>query len=336
MAPRPLTDEELAMQLYSEELSNASFLDSDRKMAMSLQEAVQSDEDAIRRAEREEKVAQSDRQYSVSLFVGNGVNPVKIRTIPRPPPAPRPRTPDAELYNRLKALYINGNPSSSSNGKKTSSSAAAQKSRPKEENSRPESQAVGQLKTCVCCQTETNSAHVMRAPCQHEYCRVCLTELFSRATKDESSFPPRCCGQAIPLDSNKPYLRREVIRKFEAKAVEFSVPNRTYCHKPTCSAFIHPSDIREGVAHCASCKSRTCANCKAAAHVGYCPKDPEVQKVLQMARREKWQRCPTCHNIIELATGCYHMKCPCGTEFCYLCSKRWKTCLCRRWDEARL
>ncbi|KAI0593802.1 hypothetical protein F4775DRAFT_607079 [Biscogniauxia sp. FL1348] len=326
MAARPLTDEEMAMQLYSEELDNASFLASDRKMAMSLQEAIQSDEVAIQRAENEEKVARSDRQYSVSLFVRNGRARVRGPTIPKPPPTPRPATPDVEMYDRLKALYVNGSDVRSEEKIEISSSAA----------SHPESQAVGQLKTCVCCQTKTNSAHVMRAPCQHEYCRICLSELFSMATKDESSFPPRCCGQPIPLDGNKPYLRRNVIRKFEAKSVEFSVTNRTYCHKPKCSAFIHPSSIRENVAHCTSCQSRTCATCKAAAHIGYCPKDPEVQKVLQVARREKWQRCPTCHNIIELASGCYHMKCNCGTDFCYLCSKLWKTCPCRLWDEARL
>lgn len=29
-------------------------------------------------------------------------------------------------------------------------------------------------------------------------------------------------------------------------------------------------------------------------------------------------------------------RCKCGAEFCYLCSKRWKSCSCDRWDELNL
>ena len=34
--------------------------------------------------------------------------------------------------------------------------------------------------------------------------------------------------------------------------------------------------------------------------------------------------------------GCNHMTCVCRYEFCYVCRKKWKTCICLVWDEARL
>lgn len=44
--------------------------------------------------------------------------------------------------------------------------------------------------------------------------------------------------------------------------------------------------------------------------------------------------------MIELATGCYHMTCRCGYEFCYTCGAEWKnkkaTCTCPLWDEENI
>ncbi|GAB1310970.1 hypothetical protein MFIFM68171_01180 [Madurella fahalii] len=32
--------------------------------------------------------------------------------------------------------------------------------------------------------------------------------------------------------------------------------------------------------------------------------------------------------MIEHSSGCYHMNCHCGHEFCYLCGKTWRSCRC--------
>jgi hypothetical protein len=55
-----------------------------------------------------------------------------------------------------------------------------------------------------------------------------------------------------------------------------------------------------------------------------------------MGETEGWKRCPACHQLIELAHGCYHMTCRCRKEFCYLCAETWKNCACTQWDEHRL
>lgn len=31
-----------------------------------------------------------------------------------------------------------------------------------------------------------------------------------------------------------------------------------------------------------------------------------------------------------------HVRCKCGSQFCYICGERWKTCRCATWDETRL
>uniref|UniRef100_L2GEN1 Ibr domain-containing protein n=1 Tax=Colletotrichum fructicola (strain Nara gc5) TaxID=1213859 RepID=L2GEN1_COLFN len=54
--------------------------------------------------------------------------------------------------------------------------------------------------------------------------------------------------------------------KFRAKEVEFSTPNRTYCHQPTCSTFVPVEFIKNDIATCPRCVYKTCAICKGADH----------------------------------------------------------------------
>ncbi|KAI5917966.1 hypothetical protein F4810DRAFT_726391 [Camillea tinctor] len=346
MATRTLTDKELAIQLHNEELRNAGSLEFDHVMAMSLQgtiesdaypiqraqhneelpdvdsqeldhvmamslqDAFQEDANAIERAQREERVARNDHKLSLSLS-GRRSHHVKTRT---QQPKILPTYVDLELYSRLSGLNING---IRGENKKPSSPAKAEP-RPKRE-SRPRTdprpaerpKPAGQDVKCVCCDATLDLSKVAYTPCDHMYCGECFTELFSMANKDETMYPPRCCGQPIPCSpENLQFVRDDVLSTYEMKMFEYSVPanDRIYCHKPRCSAFILSDKIRNNAAYCAHCKSRTCVTCKGPEHIGYCPKDPETRKILGLARKEHWQRCPKCHQIIELDSGCYHMK----------------------------
>lgn len=47
------------------------------------------------------------------------------------------------------------------------------------------------------------------------------------------------------------------------------------------------------------------------------------QALLSLMGTEGWQRCPECGMCIERTSGCPHMVCVCGGEFCYSCGDRW-------------
>ncbi|THH30196.1 hypothetical protein EUX98_g3975 [Antrodiella citrinella] len=59
---------------------------------------------------------------------------------------------------------------------------------------------------------------------------------------------------------------------------------------------------------------------------------------------QNWRRCPKCAVIVELAYGCNHITCRCGTHFCFKCGSLWdiKKARCTRvpscelWDEEML
>ncbi|KAH8198446.1 hypothetical protein TruAng_007378 [Truncatella angustata] len=134
----------------------------------------------------------------------------------------------------------------------------------------------------------------------------------------------------------------ELLAKSDEVRVERETLDKTYCSNPTCSAFIPPGDIFRDTAACRKCGDLTCSLCKQASHGGVCPRDEASQQVLGMALTEGWQRCPTCQTLVELNTGCNHMTCRCGQEFCYVCGGAWRgadgqrICQCPHWEERNI
>ncbi|TIA76815.1 hypothetical protein D6C76_05356 [Aureobasidium pullulans] len=192
--------------------------------------------------------------------------------------------------------------------------------------------------TCVACTEDAVWFDILAAPCNHQYCRDCVTELFQASMTDESLYPPRCCRQVIPLEDAKLVLHPKLVRDFEHKSIELDTKDRTYCFDPRCSTFISIDHITDNIASCADCGRRTCAICKVAAHLGDCPRDEALQEFLQTADDQGWQRCYSCRRVVDLRTGCNHITCPCGAHFCYVCGASWvpRTCDCPQWDEERL
>ncbi|CAD0083636.1 unnamed protein product, partial [Aureobasidium vineae] len=137
--------------------------------------------------------------------------------------------------------------------------------------------------TCVACTDQLPWFDILEASCGHRYCVECLTVLFRDSMVDETMYPPRCCRQAIPLDDAKLVLHPKLVRDFEKKSIELDTQDRTYCFDPRCSAFIPTQRIADDVAGCLDCGKGTCATCKAAAHRGDCPRDENLQQLLQAA-----------------------------------------------------
>lgn len=148
---------------------------------------------------------------------------------------------------------------------------------------------------------------LMTAPCGDHYCKDDIMQLFDQSLTDESLFPPRCCRQAIPIDIARPFLTPAKADEFEAKSVELSIVNRTYCHDHSCAKFIPPTKIADHRAICDHCGQITCALCKLQAHDEDCPDDPAHQTFMAAAQAAGFQKCYQCKRMVELDFGCNHM-----------------------------
>ncbi|KAF5608554.1 arylsulfatase [Fusarium subglutinans] len=191
-------------------------------------------------------------------------------------------------------------------------------------------------KECLYCTEEFPEDEVFEAPCSHGMCQPCLIRGIQTAIKDESLFPPKCCGQAIPVNATNAFITEDLLTEYDNKHEEFETTDRKYCSDKACSAFIPLRAIEAGVARCTRCEKRTCLNCLSEAHEGTCIDDPESQRVVRLAEENGWRSCDRCKNMVELTHGCFHISCRCGHQFCYRCGRQWKTCNCPQWEERHL
>ncbi|KAF8454496.1 hypothetical protein BGX38DRAFT_1171946 [Terfezia claveryi] len=175
--------------------------------------------------------------------------------------------------------------------------------------------------------------HPYYPPCTHPYCSACLKQFFLNFIEDKSSLP-RCCKLPIPLYLINRRLSRQELKQFRERVAEYTSKDRLYCSNQKCSAFL-PTTTHAGkrmgkaeVLMCKACKRGTCVRCMAPEHAGDCPEDSELTATLAVAAREGWQRCQNCRALVEKDFGCQHMSCRCGSEWCYRCAAKWKSCAC--------
>ncbi len=190
------------------------------------------------------------------------------------------------------------------------------------------------LRDCRICYDNVQRTRCIEAECGCVLCESCTKALFDHAINNESAFPPMCCDLDIPLETALVFLDESLVKRYYEAELEYSTTIRVYCAEPNCSAFIKPDYIdRENLALCGKCGTVTCVACRTVKHEGKCEIDEPTEEVLQLARNEKWQRCFRCRHLIEINTGCNHMHCPCGAEFCYVCAAPWKKCECPMMDD---
>ncbi|EHK49360.1 hypothetical protein TRIATDRAFT_82700 [Trichoderma atroviride IMI 206040] len=308
------SDAELAAGLYRLELESLASFQYDHTMSRSIAHAVLTDGELVAEHVFEEEQATHDREFAI-----HGEYPEQISRTTTPGTVM-----NEEMIKKLTALYVgNAEPP---NGEPSSSHASPAVT----------SATVSEQRQCVSCMTDVPFFETVQCPCSHEYCRGCIADLFKAAMYDESLFPPRCCRQAIPLGLNQIFLPAKLVGQYRAKELEYATKDRTYCHLPNCSTFIPPAFIKGDIAICQKCQSETCTICKSQSHEDNCPQDTATLDLLRIASENDWQRCYSCRRMVDLITGCNHITCHCGAQFCYVCGVPWKDCRCDQWDEHRL
>ncbi|KAI7159347.1 hypothetical protein KC349_g4191 [Hortaea werneckii] len=169
-------------------------------------------------------------------------------------------------------------------------------------------------------------------------CTGCFTESilpqFEAAIKHEFLYPVRWGSVAISAADFPEYLLDEFLLQWLWKEREYRLPinERVYCKHLTasgeeCGAFFGEKlgVGCEVVAECNLCGNPACMSCgeglQDSTSQHFC-KEEEVDMqdpFTGMQRGKDYQLCPKCQTSINLAAGCNHLICGCGTSFCYIC-----------------
>ncbi|KAL7085059.1 hypothetical protein ACP275_14G259300 [Erythranthe tilingii] len=225
--------------------------------------------------------------------------------------------------------------------------------RSRKENNRTEN--------CAICFEDTYADLMFQiVGCLHSFCTSCMSKHVQ--FKLLQGILPKCpsdkCKSELKLDSCKTFLTRQLFEIMSQRMKEASIPaeEKIYCPYPRCSTLHSKSELKGsmgnsdsevlGARKCPKCNGIFCVNCKVAWHsnmscLDYKKQNPypckEDKKLTSLATQNLWRQCPKCSHMVSLATGCYHIYCRCGHEFCYTCGAEWKkkkaTCTCPIWDE---
>ncbi|KAG8934215.1 hypothetical protein FRC02_010385 [Tulasnella sp. 418] len=216
-------------------------------------------------------------------------------------------------------------------------------------------------------QTATSSSRLtyglsLECPGKHTYCLDCITR-FIRGKLEEAGksgdrpvFPIRCpeCPVGVWHMGDhvaEKTLGGELLGMWHLQKIRDSLPRR-YCPNKRCSRQLTAEENRGGPqAKCHACHTLMCVPCRSAWHAGLtceqyqdlpeAERASEDQVVIELARSERWRRCPSCQVVIELSQGCNHMTCICKHEFCHRCGAAWNgKCTrqppCQLWDDDEL
>ena len=164
-----------------------------------------------------------------------------------------------------------------------------------------------QRPSCTSCSDEIEAVS-FTAPCKHSYCDDCLASYVKVALEPAGSFPPACCSLPITLQLAQAHLHDELVKRWQEKHLEIVASCSLVCAESGCRVVISPENIVEGLGHCLACNNYTCNRCRLQAHKKEpCPKDAELRDLMELAKKQGWQICYRCNNMIELNVGCNRM-----------------------------
>jgi len=138
-----------------------------------------------------------------------------------------------------------------------------------------------------------------------------------------------------------------------------------YCPHKGCNEPFDANDVApapaeasqaDGLVQCPRCRNSLCRSCKVVWHDKFTcaqfqalpahERAPEDLVFMELAKKEKWRRCPKCSAMVELKFGCNHITCNCKHHFCYTCGADFEhkngkySCTsgngCKVWDEDAL
>ncbi|XP_031267511.1 probable E3 ubiquitin-protein ligase RNF217 isoform X3 [Pistacia vera] len=189
----------------------------------------------------------------------------------------------------------------------------------------------------ICVEPRTANDSFNIKGCSHAYCKDCTAKyVASKLQENITSIPcpvPDCGGSLEP-EYCRNILPQDVFDRWGSALCEAVIleAQKFYCPYKDCSALLI-DDGGEVISEtkCPNCRRKFCAQCKVPWHAGIeCREFQELNKdersgedikLMKLALKKKWKRCPYCKYFVEKKSGCMHMKCRCGHAFCYNCGE---------------
>ncbi|KAK3431918.1 hypothetical protein EUGRSUZ_E03050 [Eucalyptus grandis] len=196
---------------------------------------------------------------------------------------------------------------------------------------------------CEICAERKEANEMLRIGnvCSHSFCSLCISRYVETRVLDSVTAikcPALECEGVLQINSCRQILPENVLYMWEKSLCEavFLDSQKFYCPFQNCSALLikdydDGQVIRES--ECPYCHRLFCAECSVPWHAGVSCEEFQLLNedergredliVRELAKEEKWGRCPKCKFYVERTQGCAHIVCRCQVQFCYGCGSEW-------------
>lgn len=177
----------------------------------------------------------------------------------------------------------------------------------------------------VCMEVAPSSNMFQNSNCAHVFCRACLSQHIAAKLQENITVikcPEVHCKGVLEPEICQDIVPKDVFERWESVLCESMAIGacKFYCPFSDCSAMmLDDADEMVVQAECPVCRRLFCAQCKVAWHAGIsCQKFQSLDAnergkddliLLELARRNRWMRCPKCNFFVEKIEGCLHITC---------------------------
>ncbi|CRG95266.1 IBR domain protein, putative [Plasmodium gallinaceum] len=176
--------------------------------------------------------------------------------------------------------------------------------------------------------------------CGHRYskeCWLCYLKISLNEDFEENVIQKKCmdteCKELIKKEDWKQICDEKLYEKYEKILLNIYI-NKNYnlkkCPNKNCDYIIESIMLKNNNVIC-KCGYNFCFICSYEFHRPVTCSI--IKKWYDLEKKDdnniKWinihtKKCPNCNGSIEKTSGCMHMKCICGYDFCWLCLEEWK------------
>lgn len=169
---------------------------------------------------------------------------------------------------------------------------------------------------CASCGDNLTIDKLVKVSCVHHYCKNCFGQFIEASLETHDGFPPKCCKIPVTFVTVAENVSAAIFTRYTARQDEIKNATALYCATQRCGVSIEKDQINGVKATCMACWRDTCTICRSEIPRGVknkpvdhvCKKDKAREQVLELARKEGWQSCYQCGNLVELSVGCHHMR----------------------------
>jgi E3 ubiquitin-protein ligase RNF144 len=175
----------------------------------------------------------------------------------------------------------------------------------------------------ICFDSVTRSNMFSTGSCNHPFCTKCISKYVKNKIKEKVvklNCPDPECSVELKPEHLQSILPNKIIVDWESANCESSIAlkDKIYCPYENCSLLmVNDAACAVTSYECPSCHRLFCAQCKVPWHADMNCRQFQKSKrenkldknFLELAKRKRWQRCPTCSMHVQKAGGCMSVRC---------------------------